>query len=53
MINFFSLGGGTDSVERNSKVLVDPHKSDGKNQSEVIHWHDRYICTVYCGSLLL
>ncbi|XVF51891.1 hypothetical protein PTKIN_Ptkin04bG0220800 [Pterospermum kingtungense] len=39
-----SQGVGSDSGERSSKVQVstsDTHKVDGKNQSEVIHWHNR------------
>ncbi|KAL7164948.1 hypothetical protein ACSBR2_040777 [Camellia fascicularis] len=39
-----SPGVGTDSGEGSSKIQVgtsDPHKLDGKNQQEIIHWHNR------------
>ncbi|THG09991.1 hypothetical protein TEA_012685 [Camellia sinensis var. sinensis] len=39
-----SPGVGTDSGEGSSKIQVgtsDPHKLDGKNQQEIIHWHTR------------
>ncbi|GAV87170.1 AAA domain-containing protein/LON domain-containing protein/Lon_C domain-containing protein [Cephalotus follicularis] len=35
---------GSDSGERTSKIQVgtsDAHKFDGKNQQEVVHWHNR------------
>ncbi|KAH7692816.1 ATP-dependent Lon protease protein [Dioscorea alata] len=40
-----SPGMGNDSGERSlkapSETLPDSHKQDGKNQQELIHWHDR------------
>ncbi|KAJ7944648.1 Lon protease-like 2, peroxisomal [Quillaja saponaria] len=39
-----SQGVGTDSQEQSSKIQIgssDAHRSDAKNQSEVVHWHTR------------
>lgn len=39
-------GIGTNLGERSSKTqeeTSDSHKHGGKNQQEVIHWHNRYI----------
>jgi ATP-dependent Lon protease len=39
-----SQGVGGDSGERSSRIQVgasEPHKLDGKNHQEVIHWHTR------------
>lgn len=38
------VGVATDSAERTPKNQAgtsDSHKHDGKNQQEVIHWHNR------------
>lgn len=40
-----SQGGGTDSLDQNSKIQGGPsdsHKPEGKNQNDVVHWHTRY-----------
>lgn len=43
----FFEGMGNDSGERSLKAptetLPDSHKQDGKNQQELIHWHDRWV----------
>lgn len=47
-------GGGTKSGERSSKSqdeTSDSHKLGGKNQQEVIHWHNRYVGIVKVNSL--
>ncbi|TYG43609.1 hypothetical protein ES288_D11G031300v1 [Gossypium darwinii] len=44
MDSMLSQGVGSESGERSSNVQVstsDAHKVDGKNPSEVIHWHNR------------
>ncbi|KAA3476096.1 Lon protease, peroxisomal-like protein [Gossypium australe] len=44
MDSMLSQGVGSESGERSSNVQVstsDAHKVDGKNTSEVIHWHNR------------
>ncbi|KAJ7944649.1 Lon protease-like 2, peroxisomal [Quillaja saponaria] len=39
-----TISQGTDSQEQSSKIQIgssDAHRSDAKNQSEVVHWHTR------------